>query len=70
MRCSSHIHIHTYTHAHIHTCTHTHIHTCTYTHMHTHTGEARAWHYPPEVKIGDEDFDDEDFRVSITIAIM
>jgi MFS superfamily sulfate permease-like transporter len=26
-------------------------------------GEARAWHYPPEVKFADEDFDVEDLRV-------
>ena len=28
------------------------------------TGEAKAWHYPPEVKFADEDFDEEDLRVS------
>ena len=33
--------------------------------MYTYTGEARAWHYPPEVKFGDEDFDEEDLRVGI-----
>ena len=28
-------------------------------------GEAKAWHYPPEVKFADEDFDEEDLRVSL-----
>ena len=34
------------------------------------TGEARAWHYPPEVKFGDEDFDEEDLRVGLIITHM
>ena len=31
----------------------------------TMTGEAKAWHYPPEVKFADEDFDEEDLRVRV-----
>ena len=26
-------------------------------------GEARAWHYPPEQTLADEDFDEEDLKV-------
>ena len=32
-------------------------------------GEAKAWHYPPEVKFADEDFDEEDLRVSLGSCI-
>ena len=31
----------------------------------TMTGETKAWHYPPEVKFADEDFDEEDLRVCV-----
>ena len=40
-----------------------------YAHMHSYTslltGEAKAWHYPPEAKFADEDFDEEDLRVCV-----
>ena len=28
-------------------------------------GEARAWHYPPEQTLTDEDFDEEDLKVGL-----